>query len=402
MLRLLLWLLCITACGARTGPVLPVEREPLMIPSPAPQLALGAHHTCKLARDGVIQCIGPSICDDVVSVNPPLPDSLPMCCALGYPCRTSPTEIAEKRGERAGWRASRISSSDGRTCALLADGTVRCWGRDAFGLGSLRPETLHGVSSAVALGIADRSACILSADRSVSCVGTAPAGSVESRLLPGIVTIAVSHDSTPLGTSEHLCALDLHGSAWCWGSNDSGQLGDGTRTDRPHPVHVAIDTPLTSVVAGGAHTCAIDRLRRVWCWGRNTHGQLGTGDAQERLLPLIVYPPNAQKLALGAEHTCVLRADGVVACWGANGAGQLGVGIGENSPSPTIVPDVANATEIGAGWQHTCALATNETIWCWGRNDYEQLGVPAALVSRCTSEGVTFPCSQLPVVGMIK
>jgi alpha-tubulin suppressor-like RCC1 family protein len=76
---------------------------------------------------------------------------------------------------------------------------------------------------------------------------------------------------------RHTCIVSADGSAWCWGANESGQLGDGTVTDRGTPVQVLGLGDLTSVATGGYHTCAMQSSSRTWCWGANDVGQLGLG-----------------------------------------------------------------------------------------------------------------------------
>jgi alpha-tubulin suppressor-like RCC1 family protein len=79
----------------------------------------------------------------------------------------------------------------------------------------------------------------------------------------------------------HTCAIKDDGSLWCWGDNNFGQIGDGTKKNKYSPVKI-IESGVVSVAAGGAHTCAIKKDRSLWCWGNNFYGQIGDGTEGNR------------------------------------------------------------------------------------------------------------------------
>jgi alpha-tubulin suppressor-like RCC1 family protein len=84
------------------------------------------------------------------------------------------------------------------------------------------------------------------------------------------------------------CGLTEQHQAFCWGSNDLGQLGDGTVTQRLTPVAVAGGRRFRHVSAGTGHTCGGTLADRAFCWGRNQFGQLGDGTRDNRLTPVAV------------------------------------------------------------------------------------------------------------------
>ena len=77
---------------------------------------------------------------------------------------------------------------------------------------------------------------------------------------------------------EHTCAVNAAGGVQCWGSNRSGQLGDGSTTSRETPGNVSgLASGMSAVSASGNHSCALTSGGEVRCWGANSAGQLGDG-----------------------------------------------------------------------------------------------------------------------------
>jgi alpha-tubulin suppressor-like RCC1 family protein len=85
--------------------------------------------------------------------------------------------------------------------------------------------------------------------------------------------------------ADHTCAVRSDGTAWCWGRDDYGQLGDGALVDRTTPVRVAGLTHVKAIAGGNNHSCAIDSDGKVWCWGRNEQGQLGNAGSSDSAKP---------------------------------------------------------------------------------------------------------------------
>jgi serine/threonine protein kinase len=171
---------------------------------------------------------------------------------------------------------------------------------------------------------------------------------------------------------SHECGLQENGVAWCWGSNESGQLGDGSFQDRRSPVRVDPDLSFSLLVAGLSHTCGLDGRGTAFCWGRNLNGQLGDGSRSDRNRPAPVTGGTSfERLAAGWNHTCGLTAEGRVYCWGLNGDGQLGDGTRVDRLIPIRLP--ISFTSIAAGAAHTCGIS-RERVLCWGDNSSGQLG----------------------------
>lgn len=178
---------------------------------------------------------------------------------------------------------------------------------------------------------------------------------------------------------EHTCALISDGSAYCWGSNEAGQLGvpaDTTtclREDRripcePAPVAVRGGLKFRQISAGALHTCGLALDGRVYCWGDNLRGALGDPAARETSAPIPILSNDAfTAIAAGGFHTCALRTDGVAVCWGANDDGQLGLGFsGPGSAVPAEVRTTLRFSTIAAGSRGTCGLVADGGAYCWG------------------------------------
>jgi len=169
----------------------------------------------------------------------------------------------------------------------------------------------------------------------------------------------------------HACALDTAGNASCWGANDAGQLGNGTRADQHQSTPVSTDLRFTTLSAGIAHTCGLTGAGRLACWGENLWGQLGDGSREDRMTPVFASTPALTTLESGWSHTCALTTSGAVYCWGLNRDGQVGDGTRLDRLSPQQV--ATSARSLAAGSAHTCALTANNVL-CWGDNRFGQLG----------------------------
>jgi alpha-tubulin suppressor-like RCC1 family protein len=178
--------------------------------------------------------------------------------------------------------------------------------------------------------------------------------------------------------SAHSLGTRANGSAWAWGNNTSGRLGDGTATARSSPVSVVGGfTDWTGVSAGNFHSLGTRADGSAWAWGLNTFGRLGDLTVTSRLSPVSVVGGFSDwtGVSAGSYHSLGTRADGTVWAWGFNGQGRLGDNTTTARSSPTsVVGGFADWTGISAGLSHSLAITANGTAWAWGFNGQGRLG----------------------------
>jgi len=247
-----------------------------------------------------------------------------------------------------------------------------------------------GGSGAVAadiVGVGRRSSCVILTDKTVRCWGANPGvlpGTVSTT--PVVVEKLVDIDGVSIGL-EHACAKDGAGTVWCWGLNTYGQLGDGTTDPSPEPKAVPGLPTIDTVTVGSTHSCAYTSPDtdpvQAWCWGQNDSGQLGNGNKQNSSSPVqLVLPSGAKVLRLGPGGGftgAILSVGGNLEawCWGKNDKGQCGQPTTKATiDSPEKVPGVPPLERVYPGFEHMCGRTVGTKIpWCWGANDHGQVGV---------------------------
>ena len=108
--------------------------------------------------------------------------------------------------------------------------------------------------------------------------------------VPGLSNM-VRVSAGPENAGTHTCALSADGTAYCWGANDTGQLGDGTNTQSTAPVAVQGGHKFAEISAGSKHTCGLTKGGDLWCWGRNFWGALGDDTRNDSNAPVRVQDP---------------------------------------------------------------------------------------------------------------
>lgn len=316
--------------------------------------------------------------------------------------------------------ATYASISAGSLHSCLIDGSVsKCWGRNdgRLGLASAYGQnnytypmttsvsfSSHSTSGFVPLQVAGGKdfTCALGlagTSNQIRCTGDNVSGQLGLASAQKAFTNAVSFPAgeSPVAisvskTGTHACAISnsssVQGRIFCWGANESGQLGNGSSTTSAGTVYSVSKGDLTdqnskifSMTTGRSHTCAIqfqssNSTSQAFCWGKNNFGQLGVGGAVNSQLPLFVnVNDDPVQISAGDNHTCALTKNKEVYCWGDNSVGQLGIGNTTSSASPVKISSSLTFVQISAGSNHTCALTHDSKVYCWGLGTSGQLGV---------------------------
>jgi len=287
-----------------------------------------------------------------------------------------------------------ISAGGNFGCGVATDQHLYCWGNDTFGqigngqdgagqtpkLATVKTERFTTVTAGA------HHACALNLVGTAYCWGSdslgqlGDAGAINSTTPIPIADTTKQFRAISAG-ARHTCGVVVNGSAYCWGDGTSGQLGNGSPSATSVPVLVSGGLSFVAISAGDSHTCAIDTSGNMYCWGANSAGQLGTGAAgAAQLVPVLVAGAGGfESLSAGAFHTCGI-ANAQLRCWGERLYGQVGDGSFGQIPvsAPTVVSPPSSvpfqARSVSAGARHTCAVTTVGETWCWGSNLFGTLG----------------------------
>ncbi len=344
----------------------------------------GAWHTCAVIVGGSVRCWGSNSNGQ-----------------LGNGTTTdSPTPVAVSGITNA----IAVSAGDSHTCAILDGGAVRCWGSNVDGqLGnnltadSSTPVAVLGIAgvgnlaSATAISAGGHHTCAIIAGGTVNCWGSNGNGQLSENVfsttysaVPVVVLdgITALEGATAISAGTyHVCAIVTDGVVKCWGGGSSGQLGlDAVPAYHSAPVAIAGITGATAISGSYFHVCVILSGGTVSCWGTNPTGQLGDGTAAHHSAAAVVAfgVTGATSIATGGVHSCARSDTGSVWCWGDNGVGQFGKGTDTGSYTPVLTLGFASGAMITAGNVHTCAALADGVVSgamvCSGYNANGQLG----------------------------
>ena len=326
-------------------------------------VSAGSVHTCALQDDGAVRCWGFAAEGRVGYGN---------ITQIGddeAPGSAGPVDLG------AGRTAKAITAGGGHSCAVLDDGTVRCWG--------------YGFDGRLGYGTQDT------------------IGDTEDPGDVGPVKLGAGRTAKAVTAGDnHTCAVLDDGTVRCWGRpgqlglgpatpvNANGApapLGDDETPDQVGPVDLGPGRTAVAISAGDLHTCAVLDNGTVRCWGLGDRGRLGYGNTNsigDDETPAAAGPVDlgpgrtAVAISAGAEHTCALLDDGTARCWGFGGNGRLGYAntatIGDDETPGSVAPvDLGTgrtAVAISTGGDITCARLDDGGVRCWGRGTSGRLG----------------------------
>jgi alpha-tubulin suppressor-like RCC1 family protein len=400
--------------GTTASRSVPVEAQALS--DRIRSVAAGWGHTCALTDKGGVRCWGNN-----------------QLGQLGYG-QTADYRFTAVDVLGLGSGVAEIASDGGSACALTAGGGVKCWGSNTYGqLGDgtavdrRSPVPVSGLGQGVVrVAVGWNHACAVTGTGELKCWGWNYYGQLgdattTSRIVPVRAT-GLTDGVTDIGMGwAHSCIVTEQGGVNCWGLNENGQLGDGTRIDSAAPLavfgirsawipvktatptdtttstpamapaqtHTRPSTATPTMEAAGPLLGAVTAIESrydttcaltgggVVCWGRNDSGQIADGTKEHRSKPVYAggLSSGMAAVTVGNTHTCALTVAGGIKCWGENGYGGLGDGTTAEHLMPVDVSGLTGGVAaLAAGTGFTCALLESGGVKCWGWNREGQLG----------------------------
>jgi alpha-tubulin suppressor-like RCC1 family protein len=381
------------ACGGDgTGPSdESSDGEPFRLES----ITLGSRHTCGLTPAGKAYCWGFNE-DGQLGDGSTTDRSTPVAVAGDLTFRT-------------------LQAGGVHNCGITTDGAIWCWGYNRGGrLGDGTtadrpfPVRVAGSPQLVSLSIGGSYSCGLTAAGGAYCWGFNFDGQfgngkevVEGACvvgdpdIPDILGIGRPYCTRPVPAaygltlrtlepgSHNACGLTPEGKAYCWGSNRTGQVGDGTTTDRLTPAPVASNLSYADLSGEAWYACALRDDGVADCWGHLPSAYMG-----ENHIPMGATVPapltglKLRSVSLGNQVACGLTDDGTTQCWGDHLHGALGDGRMRDPLNPNDRPSMTPRRVLGgrifetvvANFYRACGLMSDRVAYCWGMNNYGQLG----------------------------
>lgn len=334
-----------------------------------------------------------------------------------------------------GRTVSKLNVAGVHNCAILDDGTMKCWGAGGnYQLNNSSTNNIgdgagemHDALMTVSIGVGEtfsnfwpyhRGQCIITGSNLLKCFGSSYYGEVGYDYINGSSGFSPqgdNHGTVFLGNGRTVvsgaasnysnCALLDNGQVKCWGLNTWGMLGYGHTNNLGDaagemsslaPLSLGTGLTVSKLTGGQGDTlCAIFTNGKAKCWGDNSFATLGYGSMyvgddsidMGANLPTVSLGTGrtAKDISMGVNYACALLDNDQAKCWGYNGYGNHGVGdtnnrgdtgneMGDNLPAVTMGTG-GNILSLTSGVNHNCALLKDFTVRCWGQNNYGQLGV---------------------------
>ena len=370
----------------------------------------GNGRTCATKSDGSLWCWGKNTSGHELG---DCSSSHGLCPGSGNPdCAIAPVRVPDASN------VNQVAISAGHACFINFSQQTWCWGANSFGqIGdgttgpACPPVQVVGLPTSSSVSAGFYHTCAVTGFETVGCWGRNTPGvfgdgtTVDSLTpVPAINLPAVLEVSANKMNGFHTCAAAVDGTAWCWGQNGYGQLGDGSAVASTVPVQVVEPSDpsgflqgVISIAVGEQFSCVRKENGTVWCWGLDGNaGRLGDGLPHSDCGATdCSYTPvqaagitTATDLACGLSNACVIASGGEVWCWGYNIRGAIGDGSNTDRDTPTQTVGITTAVDIAVGGgpsAHSCAVLADGSAWCWGDNTSGQLG------ANLTNWGMTIP-----------
>jgi YD repeat-containing protein len=296
-----------------------------------------------------------------------------------------------------------VATADGVNHAvfLTADGRVLIAGENSYGqwgdgtLGGSRPHALPvpGITTAVAIASGAYHCMALLADGTVrtwgyNAYGALGDGTTTNQPTP-VSPVGLSGVTGIAAGWYHSIAIGAGGTVQAWGSNGNGQLGNGTTADAHVPTAVPGMANVVHASGGQYHTAVVHADGTMHAWGYNGFGQLGDGTTTSSLTPVVVVGvTGAVRTAVGTNHSLAVLGDGTVRAWGHNVSGQLGDGTTTDSLTAVTVSGINTATHPAVGDYFSMVRLSDGTVATWGDNTWGHLGNGTTTPPYSTTAGV--------------
>ena len=321
-----------------------------------------------------------------------------LALALAAPLTVPTASVV--RSERAGAplaseardKAKGFVAGDGFTCLLGGDGTIRCWGANGLGqIGNgdlsinpvLTPTLVAGISTAVEITAGGSHACALLADGTAKCWGRGVDGQLGNGSFSSSATPVAVKD--PAGTGllsgirtlsagvEHTCAVrESDGAVFCWGDEIDGHLGNGsTSTLQPLPIQVKVDVStnligIRDLAVGGGTSCGLNSDGVAYCWGSDYYSQLGNNAPGTSSTYAIAWGSVSGLIGLdvGGNHVCGYTT-GAMYCAGGVTVGGYEFGQMLQKATPYAIP-VSSVKQVALSNAATCYIDSTSHLLCAG------------------------------------
>jgi len=284
-----------------------------------------------------------------------------------------------------------VSIGKDTICALDRSGSVWCWGDNHLGLvgdGTRdfreTPVTVDNLGRAIQITVGNAQSCALLEDQTVWCWGPAEQDGSQLYVTEPTKKFGLENVKRLSFGRAHGCAIQTSGRILCWGSNDSGQVGLDQEEEYLSPFEppYEISQPVKAidVDCGAKHTCAVQDNGTVWCWGANDTLQLGLPVSTDgtHIPGQVATLVDIERVYAGNFNTCASNHDGDLFCWGDNSYGQIGRPAFEQAVAdiPVRYGHLSSIRSLSLEGAHTVYAVTEDgTAWGWGL--YDKLFVPS-------------------------